>query len=473
MTELAHPGQPSRELVAGAPRTGEPSGAPLPPSPPRAFAMSASKGPRWWNRWWERLWTPPDPDMVDAGLRGEWLIAGLRVLIVVLILYPTLNLYFQSPFERGRQSILWVAVAALAEAFVVYVAVRRSWGRRWIGFFSGILDVSLVSLCLFTFLRFDDPVGATGDSVLFPLYLLAIGATSLRYDWRICALTGTVAILQYTAILSAVLWLWQVGDPSSPRYVEFDFTVQVGRLALLAMATSLAVTLVVRAREQKRQSTRDRLTDLPNRGFFDDTLHQLEAISRRSGESVGVAMIDVDHFKRFNDTYGHMAGDVALQSVARLLGQSFRNTDLIARYGGEEFAGLFPGMRRENAARRLDFIRQRIESTPIPTGTSAGKVQVTVSIGLAIWKPEEGGPTLGDTLARADERLYLAKEGGRNRVVAGDGSATGSGPATGDGRTVEDGSGPEGDPTLGAAATTATATEAATATDGRTAALTP
>ncbi len=369
------------------------------------------------TEWWRRLWTSPDPDLVDAGLRGEWLIASLRVLIILLVLYVPIIGYFESGMQRGQQAVLWVAVAALAEALVIYAAVRRSWGRNWIGFFSGILDVSLVTLSLWIFIRRGEELRATQDLVLYPVYLLAIAATSLRYDWRICILTGLSAIFEYAALVSFVVWRFGLTDPYQAATMGFVYRDQLGRLVLLIMATLLSTTLVVRARELRRKSTRDSLTSLANRGFFDDSLVQLEAIASRSDDSIGVAMIDVDHFKRFNDTHGHLAGDLALQRVAATLADSFRNTDLIARYGGEEFAGLFPGMKYVDASRRLDQMRRRIESLPITVGASGETASVTVSMGLAVFPGD--GDTLNQTLAIADERLYEAKQRGRNQVVGG------------------------------------------------------
>ena len=373
------------------------------------------------NTWRQRLWSAPDPELVDAGLRGEWLIASIRVLIILLLIYAPLIQYFESGMQRGQQMVLWVAVAALAEALVIYAAVRRSWGRNWIGFFSGILDISLVTLSLWIFIRLGQPLSAIQDLMLFPAYLLAIAATSLRYDWRVCILTGVSAIAEYLVLIGFVVWQLGLTDPAQAEALGFRYSDQLGRILLLVMVTLLSTTLVVRAREQRRLSTRDSLTDLANRGFFDDSLIQLGAIATRSGEPVGVAMIDVDHFKRFNDTYGHLAGDLALKRVARTLAESFRNTDLIARYGGEEFAGLFPGMHREDAQRRLDQMRQRIEAMPIDLGGEVA--HVTVSMGLAVW-PQDGDD-LNEILAVADTRLYLAKENGRNQIV-GEGGIPGN-----------------------------------------------
>ncbi len=364
---------------------------------------------------WQRLWTPPDPDLIDAGFHGEWMVAGVRLLVIVLLLYFPLNQYFGSSMERGSQIVLWVAVAALAEALVIYSAVMRSWGRRWIGFLSGIMDVSLVTLCLWLFLRLDRPLDATNDLVIFPVYFLAIGATSLRYDWRICILTGFSAMAQYLVMVTYAVWQWDLEDPASALAGGFSWVPQGGRLALLGIATVLATTLVVRAREQRRLSTRDRLTDLANRGFFDDNLSRLGAIASRSGEPVGVVMIDIDHFKRFNDSHGHLAGDAALRVVAGVLSESFRTTDMIARYGGEEFAGLFPGMGLAYAERRMEELRAKIEQFPVPVDGSGRTSHVTVSMGVAVW-PDDG-ESLVEVLSIADLRLYQAKRTGRNRIV--------------------------------------------------------
>ncbi len=368
-----------------------------------------------WRESWRRLWTSPDPDLIDAGFRGEWLVASIRLLIIVAMLYVPLDQFLQSPMEHGRKVVLWVAVAALAEALVLYSAVMRSWGRTWIGFLSGIVDVSLVTLCLWIFLRLDRPLSATNDLVIFPVYFLAIGATALRYDWRICILTGVAAFLEYLGLVSYAVWQWDLDDPFRALAGEFDWTPQAGRLALLAVATVLATSLVVRAREQRRLSTRDRLTDLANRGFFDDNLSRLGAMASRSGEPVGVVMIDIDHFKHFNDSHGHLAGDAALRVVAKILADSFRTTDMIARYGGEEFAGLFPGMNMPYAKRRMEELRVTIEKLPVPIDGAGGTSHVTVSMGVAVWPAD--GASLVEALSIADLRLYQAKHTGRNCVV--------------------------------------------------------
>ena len=369
------------------------------------------------RRWLDALWTSPDPDLVDAGQRGEWLIAGIRILIVLMFLAVPLDfLTSGQTIDRERWILVaWVAAGGLAEALVIYSAVMRSWGRGWIGFFSGLLDASLVSLGLFIYTLLGQPLEATRDLVIFPVYFLAIGATSLRYDWRISILTGATAIVQYLGLVYYAVWNWRVDHLLEPlASLDFSWKQQFARALLLATATGLSTMVIVRAFEQRRRSNRDRLTNLANRGFFDESLARLGALAARSGEPVAVAMFDVDHFKKFNDTYGHQAGDAALRAVAELLGNSFRSTDLVARYGGEEFAGLFPGMSMEDAERRLETLRSRVEKMAVRIDATR-TAKVTLSIGVAVW-PEDG-QELKDALAQADYRLYQAKHTGRNRVV--------------------------------------------------------
>lgn len=398
---------------------------PDPPRPDAARSPTRQVGDLrlGWERFRQLLWSSPDPDLVDAGLRGEWLIAGIRLLLVVALFYLPLRAYLEAPGTHGATLVMWVAVAAMAEALVVYSAVMRSWGRSWIGFFSGVLDVTLVSLILWVMIVLGNPLGAVGDPVFFSGYLLAIVATSLRYDWRICVLTGAAAVAEYYGLVRYSVWQTGLDDPlyASIDPSAFSWAQQYGRLILLAMATVLSTTIVVRAREQRRLSTRDRLTNLANRGFFDDSLKRIGAVAARAGEPVTVAMIDVDHFKHFNDAYGHAAGDDALRTVAQVLSRSFRTTDLVARYGGEEFVGVFPGMHLADAQRRLGEMRRTIERTPIHLAAKNRQVHVTVSIGSAIW-PDDA-VSLEQAVAIADLRLYRAKASGRNRVVTTDASA--------------------------------------------------
>jgi diguanylate cyclase (GGDEF)-like protein len=126
-------------------------------------------------------------------------------------------------------------------------------------------------------------------------------------------------------------------------------------------------------------------------------------------------MIDIDHFKRYNDTWGHAAGDVALRLVARAILAGTRESDLVVRYGGEEFVALFPGMDSAAARERVEEIRRAVAELQIPIPRRAETGSVTISAGVAAYGFD--ATRAEDLLDRADSRLFEAKEGGRNRVV--------------------------------------------------------
>jgi diguanylate cyclase (GGDEF)-like protein/PAS domain S-box-containing protein len=164
----------------------------------------------------------------------------------------------------------------------------------------------------------------------------------------------------------------------------------------------------------REQAIRDPLTGLFNRRYLEETLPRELARCQRLAEPLTVAMLDLDHFKGFNDSYGHEAGDLALSSVGRLLGEWVRESDIACRYGGEELMLILPGTTSADARGRLDALRLAVMSTRLRCQGSV-LPGVRVSIGLASARAHEIEAT--DLLRRADVALYRAKEQGRNRVV--------------------------------------------------------
>lgn len=161
-------------------------------------------------------------------------------------------------------------------------------------------------------------------------------------------------------------------------------------------------------------SLRDPLTGLGNRRHFRSVLERSIESVARSGESVLLLMLDIDHFKTINDTHGHLAGDQVLQAIANCLGRCVRPMDTIARYGGEEFAVILPNCRPLFGRAVAERIRQSIATLSIPV-TPLLNIQVTVSIGGA-YAPEWVRSTADLWIERADLQLYRAKADGRNRV---------------------------------------------------------
>jgi diguanylate cyclase (GGDEF)-like protein len=215
----------------------------------------------------------------------------------------------------------------------------------------------------------------------------------------------------------------------TPSYREIagvvGLTVLLLALALLFVFASAFVlvrrgTLQLKATQDvlKALATTDALTGLPNRyQIFLRAEQELSRLGRqtdRPNNALGLIMIDVDHFKRHNDIYGHQAGDLVLKEIAVRIGRSLRPYDSVGRYGGEEFLVVSPSAGFEETRAIAERIRQRVEARPVPIDGT--EVSVTVSLGLACMQgDEEGG--FEEILRRADLGLYRAKSEGRNRVA--------------------------------------------------------
>jgi diguanylate cyclase (GGDEF)-like protein len=163
----------------------------------------------------------------------------------------------------------------------------------------------------------------------------------------------------------------------------------------------------------REAATRDHLTGMYNRRFFFETAKPLFASAKRREADLMVAMVDIDFFKSVNDTYGHETGDQVLKAVAEVLDTSVRDTDIIARFGGEEFCLIAPEMKPDAIDTYLEKVRARIAALSFTSGDQI--FTITASLGATQTIPD----TLDTMIATADQNLYEAKEGGRDRVVTG------------------------------------------------------
>jgi len=162
----------------------------------------------------------------------------------------------------------------------------------------------------------------------------------------------------------------------------------------------------------------DGLTGIPNRRYFDEQFQKEGARALREQLPFSLIMMDIDHFKGYNDNYGHGAGDDCLQKVARTLTSTLsRPMDMIARYGGEEFVALLPGTDSAGAAKVAEDLRNAVESLAVTHEYSSVANVVTLSLGVATMNSDADQKMLSELLKRADVALYQAKEGGRNRFV--------------------------------------------------------
>jgi diguanylate cyclase len=165
----------------------------------------------------------------------------------------------------------------------------------------------------------------------------------------------------------------------------------------------------------RTESLTDPLTSLSNRKFFDQALAKAIADASAENQTLSLLMTDIDHFKTFNDTFGHLTGDQVLRLVALSVKQNVKGQDIAARYGGEEFAVILPNTPLRASITVADHIRRAVMSKELmkrSTGEHLGRV--TISIGVAALRP---GDTLQSLIGRADTCLYAAKRNGRNRVI--------------------------------------------------------
>jgi diguanylate cyclase (GGDEF)-like protein len=355
-----------------------------------------------------------DQFFIDAGISGELLVARVRIVLLLM-------LFVIQFIPGGDNQTMLVAMPlngfALFVALLFYALATRQ-ARPWLGFISSGADVTLVSLGLLGFLFLGQPHNTVNSRDLFDVYFLALGCASLRYNWRVCVLTGVLAVTQYAAIVWFTASRWPLNDPA--RYAAltggtFDWSIQGARFILLAAAAVLSTFIVIRSQRLQHMSAVDRLTGVFNRAAFDRQLTEEADRARRYARPFAVAILDIDHFKRVNDTHGHGAGDSVLRGVAQAIRRAVRKSDMVARYGGEEFAVILPETNAELVIAKLEILRRAVGEAKLTMGKRRRSIGVTVSIGVASW-PDDGSE-VDDVVTCADERLYEAKRRGRDRTV--------------------------------------------------------
>ena len=216
----------------------------------------------------------------------------------------------------------------------------------------------------------------------------------------------------------------RIGKDSNPRAI---IEALVGELSkAVTRATTLEANFTASLQELEKirvhlaaaeeRSKTDALTGLANRHALDEFLRTTQMAAMESGRPLSIFLLDIDHFKTFNDRFGHQFGDQVLKLISRVLKDGVRGGDLAARFGGEELVGVLPGADIDVARAAAERIRQAIANRQI-TRRATGEVlsRVTVSIGVAQFAP---GETLAGLFERCDRALYAAKRGGRNRTVA-------------------------------------------------------
>ena len=218
----------------------------------------------------------------------------------------------------------------------------------------------------------------------------------------------------------------QVQATSDPRPIFEKLVAELSKAA--ARASTLELNFVKTSQEldkirdslkiAEQRSNTDALTGLANRRSLDEFLRSAQIAAMEKGEALSVFMIDIDHFKKFNDNYGHQVGDQVLRLVAKILQDNAREIDLAARFGGEELIAVFPGADLITCAEVAERVRRRISEGRLTRRATGQEISgVTVSIGVAQFRLAESAEAM---IERCDRALYQAKRSGRNRTTTED-----------------------------------------------------
>ncbi|RZU54231.1 diguanylate cyclase (GGDEF)-like protein [Krasilnikovia cinnamomea] len=377
------------------------------------------------------------PKRNTAALIDTAIVAvGAAVLWWVLLVAPMVTVPGVSAQDRLLATVypvMDVCVLAAAIRLLLGGGVRQAAQHLLLGF----LGLTLLGDAAYGVLTlagsFTD--GGWPDAVWLLGYL-ALGAAGLHPSMRRLSdpveersgatLFRVMLLGAATAIAPAMLVVQNLRQTDSSDLVVVVASAVLFLLVLGRMAGLIAA--------QRRIAITDGLTGLYTRRFLSETMRVESERAVRHGSSFALLLLDVDHFKTINDTYGHPAGDRVLVEIARRLKDACRGTDVVARYGGEEFAVLVTSTVPDGLDCLAERLRDRIGSTPIRVdGRTA--VGVTVSVGAAALPPHAVSPD--QVVKAADNALYGAKRAGRNRVVVGDPTRDGEPTVAGDGDAAD------------------------------------
>ncbi len=362
----------------------------------------------------------PDEVMLDLGAGGELLVARIRALLsaLSLLLAPVALIGNQG---AGKLTELMIGLGATVFINIcaqIWLALARNRRRHsWLPYATTTYDVTATTLVL-ALLHLSDPVAPFNSIIVWVFYLISISMTALRNDGRLTLYAGGMAMLQYSLLVGMLLALAE----SPEQLVSVDYgTVSVGaqieRVVLMLLMTVLTATVVYRMQRLIESSGSDGLTGLPNRSWLVQRMPRILEAAGEDNQSLTVALLDLDRFKRINDQYGHLTGDRAIRHVVGSMREILRERERLVRIGGQEFV-LVMYCPIGNAWERLDRLRQLMAERPFVPERGGDPLHITFSGGLSTY-PSDGN-NVSSLLRTADRRLQVAKHEGCNRVVARD-----------------------------------------------------
>ena len=353
----------------------------------------------------------------DKRQRIRLAMSGLAALLMVCCLV-VMNSVAAAGLASTAEVRVWTACSVLG-LIAVYAAIRSGWSRRFKDPALTLAQILYAITCCAAAFVIAGPARGVTLPILAIILMFGIFGLTTRQ---------MLGVLVYSLVAFGVA-SGVVAARDEPDYPTVVAAAYVGMVVVVLLSSTFLTTRVqstrqhlrrqkaelAQALEQIRQlATHDDLTGLLNRRAMLDRMQLEQRRSLRSGSPLLIAQLDIDHFKAVNDTHGHAAGDLVLQSFADTVRRNVRDTDVLARWGGEEFVLLLCDTPAADAVALMERLRQAVQAMQVPVAQGDGPITVTVSIGLARHTPAH---PLAGTLERADRALYAAKAGGRNRVV--------------------------------------------------------
>lgn len=351
------------------------------------------------------------------------LFAGLNGVLAVVFVFLLLNAPDNDPTHRWKLWMLWLHIGSCMCLIAIRVAAHalqhshRSWAGRHIALLAVVSGIALVIgqvaveqwispnitafalVCVAASLSvyLQPATSAWLYGCAYIAFYIALGWTQSNLQHLLSNRLSGLAICVISWVLSVMLWR--------------KFTVITLQRKQLEKANA---ELQQKQKELERLTRQDGLTGLFNRNTFAELSRSELARSQRQGSSTTIVLLDLDHFKRVNDTWGHPAGDAVLRHAATLTSSTVRSTDLVGRLGGEEFIVLLPNTSIDAGRRIAEKIRLRLETSVVMWEDN--RIPVTASFGVSSTTAAEK-LDFDHLYTEADKALYLAKHRGRNRVV--------------------------------------------------------
>jgi diguanylate cyclase (GGDEF)-like protein len=330
--------------------------------------------------------------------------------ILYLAFLAVLNTLIYARADGPLAPVLWYHIFNTLPALIFAGLSFSKWNRKGDRLFSSLM-ILLISVSpilvnyLFHLQLPPGPLANLEGMFLLQVPVLMIGLVLVAWHHNM-ALMILYSIATSLFELSLAFSMHYLEDP---RNVSFYFIILVRAICFIVIGIFIN-QLITRLRNQ---AIRDSLTGLYNRHHLNEFLNQYVARARREKKTIAFVLMDIDYFKRFNDTHGHLAGDAMLHAVGKLLEKNTRQGDIACRFGGEEFLLVMPGALLEDAFVRAEQIREILQNHRIQY--AGMRLNCTISAGVAGYPGH--GSSIEEVLRTADDALYAAKQAGRNCVM--------------------------------------------------------